>query len=120
MYGVYYPTSPLMLHHIMHIYKHMNTHENDNLLRHVVVLKKDKILKYWRTIPFLYAFAFILGSVSWQFDNKDFDNLIYYASLQLLATEKKYTTTKQEALGMIFAVQNSLVTIYFPTHLSST
>jgi hypothetical protein len=56
---VYYPTSPLMLHHILHINKHKNMYENDNLLRHVVVPMKDKFLKYWGTIAFLYVFAFI-------------------------------------------------------------
>jgi hypothetical protein len=59
MSGVHYPTSPLMLHHILHINKHKNMYENDNLLRHVVVPMKDKFLKYWGTIAFLYVFAFI-------------------------------------------------------------
>ena len=42
--GVYYPTSPLILHHIIEIAGHLNTHENDNLLRYVVVPMKDKYL----------------------------------------------------------------------------
>jgi hypothetical protein len=46
MSGVYYPTSPLMLHHILYINKHMNMYENDNFLRHIVVPMKDKFLKY--------------------------------------------------------------------------
>jgi hypothetical protein len=58
--GVYYPTSSLMLHHILDIAKHLNAYENDELLRNVVVPMKDKFLKYWRKIPLLYAFAFIL------------------------------------------------------------
>jgi hypothetical protein len=58
--GVYYPTSPLMLHQILKIARHLNTYENDELLRQAVVPMKDKFLKYWRQIPLLYAFAFIL------------------------------------------------------------
>ena len=40
--GVYYPTSPLILHHIIEIASHLNAYENDNLLRNVVVPMKDK------------------------------------------------------------------------------
>jgi hypothetical protein len=58
--SVYYPTSTLMLHHILRIARHLNAFENDILLRCVVVPMKDKFLKYWRDIPILYAVAFIL------------------------------------------------------------
>jgi hypothetical protein len=58
--GVYYPTSPLMLHHILKIARHLNAYENHELLRDAVVPMKSKFLKYWREIPILYAFAFIL------------------------------------------------------------
>jgi hypothetical protein len=58
--GVYYPTSSLMLHHVLEIAGHLNAYENDELLRPVVVPMKDKFLKYWRKIPMLYAFAFVL------------------------------------------------------------
>ena len=58
--GVYYPTSPLILHHIIEIASHLNAYENDNLLRNVVVPMKDKYLKYQREIPILYSIAFIL------------------------------------------------------------
>jgi hypothetical protein len=40
-----------------------------------------------------------------QKDDKNFDHPIYFASRQLIAAEKNYTTTEREALGMIFAVQ---------------
>jgi hypothetical protein len=59
--GVYYPTSPLMLHHILKIARQLNAFENDRLLREAIVPMKSKFLKYWRDIPILYAFAFILG-----------------------------------------------------------
>jgi hypothetical protein len=58
--GIYYPTSPLMLHHILKIARHLNAYENHELFRNVVVPMKTKFLKYWREIPILYAFAFIL------------------------------------------------------------
>ncbi|WVZ90950.1 hypothetical protein U9M48_037200 [Paspalum notatum var. saurae] len=58
--GVYYPTTPLMLHHILRIARHLNAYENDPLLRPAVVPMKDKFLKYWREIPILYVVAFIL------------------------------------------------------------
>lgn len=46
-----------------------------------------------------------LGCVLSQKDDKNLDHPIYYASRQLIAAEKNYTTTEREALGMIFAVQ---------------
>jgi hypothetical protein len=60
LFGVYYPTSPLIMHNILDIIQHLNQYENDALLRHVVAPMKSKFLKYWRDIPMLYAFAFIL------------------------------------------------------------
>jgi hypothetical protein len=57
---VYYPTSPLILHQILKIARHLNTYENDELLKQSIVPMKDKFLKYWRKVPLLYAFAFIL------------------------------------------------------------
>jgi hypothetical protein len=58
--GVYYPTSPLMLHHLILISKHLKAREKDKLLRPVVLPMQDVYLKYWRDIPMLYSFAFIL------------------------------------------------------------
>lgn len=58
--GVYYPTSPLMLHHMILICKHFKLYENDSLLRPVVNKMKDVYIKYWRDIPMLYSFAFVL------------------------------------------------------------
>jgi hypothetical protein len=46
--GVYYPTSPLMLHHILKIARHLNAYENHELLRDAVVPMKSMFLKYWR------------------------------------------------------------------------
>ncbi|WVZ97008.1 hypothetical protein U9M48_042575 [Paspalum notatum var. saurae] len=58
--GVYYPTSPLIMHHILQIANHLDAYENDPLLRTVVAPMKTKFLKYWRDIPLPYSFAFIL------------------------------------------------------------
>ncbi|WVZ49500.1 hypothetical protein U9M48_000856 [Paspalum notatum var. saurae] len=44
--GVYYPTAPLMVHHILRIARHLNAYENDPLLRCAVVPMKDKFLKF--------------------------------------------------------------------------
>ena len=49
-----------MLHHILKIGRHLNAFENDHLFREAVIPMKNKFLKYWREIPILYAFAFIL------------------------------------------------------------
>jgi hypothetical protein len=56
---VYYPTSPLILHHIMEIASHLHDYEHDSNLRNVVPMK-NKFLKYWKYVPLLYAFAFVL------------------------------------------------------------
>ena len=59
--GVYYPTSPLMLHYLVKIAIHLNKYVNDIHLRNVVQPMVDKYNKYWRDIPLLYSFAFILN-----------------------------------------------------------
>jgi hypothetical protein len=58
--GVYYLTSPLMMHAIIEIVDHLNQFENDDMLREVVVPMKTKFIKYWGNIPFLYSYTFIL------------------------------------------------------------
>jgi hypothetical protein len=62
--GVYYPTSPLVLHHVLEIAEHLNTFESDpdfeDDFRRIVAPMKEKFLQYWSNIPYLYAFAFIL------------------------------------------------------------
>ena len=58
--GVYYPTSPLVLHHILEIASHLHACEKDHNLRAIVYHMKLKFLKYWHDIPLLYSYAFIL------------------------------------------------------------
>jgi len=44
--GVYYPTSPLMLHHIIEIADHLHARETDPLLMSILTPIKLKFLKY--------------------------------------------------------------------------
>ncbi|XP_066384513.1 zinc finger BED domain-containing protein RICESLEEPER 2-like [Miscanthus floridulus] len=57
---VYYPTSPLILHHMLDIAHHLHESEKDQNLMAVVYPMKLKYLKYWENIPLLYSIAFIL------------------------------------------------------------
>ena len=58
--GVYYPTAPLMLHYLVKIAIHFKNYANDVHIGSVVQPMVDKYNKYWRKIPLLYSFAFIL------------------------------------------------------------
>ncbi|XP_039841151.1 zinc finger BED domain-containing protein RICESLEEPER 2-like [Panicum virgatum] len=58
--GVYYPTSPLMIHYLVKIDLHLKNYANNIHIRSVVQPMIDKYNKYWRDIPLLYSFAFIL------------------------------------------------------------
>ena len=42
--GTYYPTSLLILHHLIQIVSHLKNYENGRYFRHVVVPIKDKYL----------------------------------------------------------------------------
>ncbi|XP_066333309.1 zinc finger BED domain-containing protein RICESLEEPER 2-like [Miscanthus floridulus] len=58
--SVYYPTSPLILHHLLDIITHLHESSKDQNLFSIVYPMKLKYLKYWKDIPLLYSFAFIL------------------------------------------------------------
>jgi hypothetical protein len=58
--GVYYPTSPLVLHSILEIASRLKACERDVNLRPIVFLMQLKFLKYWSDIPMLHSYAFIL------------------------------------------------------------
>ena len=60
--GVFYPTSPLMLLHILDVAGRLHAKETDPLQMNIVIPMKLKFLKYCHTIPLLYSFAFILDS----------------------------------------------------------
>jgi hypothetical protein len=88
-----------MLHHILHINKHMNMYENDNLLRHIVVPMKDKFLKYWGTIPLLYAFAFILDPRA---KMRGFNNVLALMSQLTHSDYSGYLTSVRADLSDLF------------------
>jgi len=58
--GVYYPTSPLVLHHILEIASNLHAAERDHNFRNIVAPMKLKFFKYWEDIPVIYSYAFIL------------------------------------------------------------
>jgi hypothetical protein len=58
--GVYYPTAPLVLHHIFEFAEHLRKAENDPNFRHIAMPMKLKFFKYWETPPLLYSYDFIL------------------------------------------------------------
>ena len=51
----------------------------------------------------LDASDWCLGAILWQFDVSNRESPMYYASRQMSLAEKKYTTTKREALAVIYA-----------------
>ena len=98
--GVYYPTSPLVMHHILDIAGHLNNYENDMNLRNVVVPMKDKFLSYWADIPILYSFAFILDPRA---KVRGFTNVLQIMSQLIGKDYSAYLTTVRAALSDTFA-----------------
>jgi hypothetical protein len=62
--GVYYPTSTLVLHHILEIASHLHVVERDQNFRNIVAHIKLKFIKYWENVPLLYSYAFILDPIA--------------------------------------------------------
>ncbi|KAK0582662.1 hypothetical protein LWI29_028277 [Acer saccharum] len=58
--GVYYPTSSLIIHHIVEMFELLNNYREDEILGPVVVAMETKFKKYWSEIPFLYALGVII------------------------------------------------------------
>jgi hypothetical protein len=52
LFGVYYPTSLLVLHNIFEIASHLYAQETNALLMNIMTSMKLKILKYCQNIPF--------------------------------------------------------------------
>jgi hypothetical protein len=96
---VYYPTSPLIMHNILDIIQHLNQYENDTLLRHVVAPMKSKFLKYWRDIPMLYAFAFILDPRA---KLRGFSNILRILSGLSVTDYSLYFTCVKSELSTMF------------------
>ena len=51
----------------------------------------------------LDASGWCLGAILWQYDSKNRECPIYYASRQISQAETKYSTTEREALAVIYA-----------------
>ena len=58
--GVYYPTSPLVLHSLLEITTLFSSTKDDALFRPIVESMVRKFKKYWSEIPLLYCFGFVL------------------------------------------------------------
>jgi hypothetical protein len=100
--GIYYPTSALMLHHILKIARHLNAFENDALLRDAIVPIKTKYLKYWRKIHVLYFFAFVLDPGA---KMRGFNKLLMRLSGLINGTDySRYPTSIRSKLTKIFQI----------------
>ncbi|XP_072148536.1 zinc finger BED domain-containing protein RICESLEEPER 2-like [Setaria viridis] len=97
--GVYYPTSPLMLHHIIEIAGHLHGQDSDPLLRNIVVPMKLKFLKYWQNIPLLYSFAFILDPRA---KVRGFHNVLQLLSQTVGVDYSSYFTEVRTQLHKLF------------------
>ena len=60
LYCLVFTILQLMLHYLVKIAIHLNNYSNDIHLRNVIQPMIEKYNKYWRDIPLLYSFAFIL------------------------------------------------------------
>ena len=98
--GVYYPTSSLVLHHVLEIAGHLNANENDRDLRNVVVPMKDKFLAYCCDIPMLYSFTFILDLRA---KMRGFTNVLRLLSQLIGADYSCYLIEVRDELCDIFA-----------------
>ena len=86
----------------------------DKACEEAFLLLKKKLLSAHVLVPsnwnesfhvYVDASLITLGCVLSQKDTRNTEHPIYFASRQLIAVEKNYTTTECEALGMIFVVQ---------------
>ena len=102
--GVYYPTSPLIMHHILEIAGHLNTYENDINFRNVVVPMKSKFLAYWSEIPFLYSFAFILDPRA---KIRGFSNVLQIMGQLISGDYSAYLNEVRAALSDMYAKYES-------------
>jgi len=99
LFGVYYRTSPLMLHHMVLICKHFKCYENDALLRPMVTRMKDVYIKYWKDIPMLYSFAFVLDPRA---KLKGFNKLLRLLSKFLGVDYSSYLTEVRAQLNIMY------------------
>ena len=112
--GVYYPTSPLMLHHILDIAGHLHSKDTDPLIMNILTPMKLMFLKYWQNIPLLYSFAFILDPRA---KIRGFHNV-----LQLLAHTicTDYSTYFSEVRTELYKLFNKYETKFGAVRLKNT
>ena len=102
--GVYYPTSPLMMHAVIEIAAHLNRFENDSKLRPVIVPMKSKFQKYWENIPLVYSFAFILDPRA---KLTNFNNALHVLSDSLHLDYSSYSIEVKTQLSILYAKYES-------------
>jgi len=90
-----------MPHHILKIARHLNAYESHELLRPAVVSMKTKFLKYWREIPILYAFAFILDPRA---KMRGFNKVLQKLSVLNGTDYSRYPTSMRAKLTKMFQV----------------
>jgi hypothetical protein len=104
--GVYYPTAPLMVHHIVRIAIHLHKYQNDEHIRAVVQPMIDKYNKYWKQIPALYCIAFILDPRA---KIKGFNKVL--RKLQLI-TDADYSKKLLETRTLLFKLYHKYDDLY--------
>ena len=104
--GVYYPTAPLMVHHIVRIAIHLHKYQNDEHIRAVVQPMIDKYNKYWKQIHALYCIAFILDPRA---KIKGFNKVL--RKLQLI-TDADYSKKLLETRTLLFKLYHKYDDLY--------
>jgi hypothetical protein len=104
--GVYYPTAPLMVHHIVRIAIHLHKYQNDEHIRHVIQPMIDKYHKYWKQIPALYCIAFILDPRA---KIKGFNKVL--RKLHLI-TDADYSNKLMETRALLFKLYHKYDDLY--------
>ena len=98
--GVYYPTSPLIIHTIIDISMLFDEYRYDENLREVVQSMEIKFKKYWKPLPFLYCLATIL------------DPRLKIGGLEKILSGLT-DLLGEDYMSQIVDIQNSLVQIFF-------
>lgn len=97
--GVYYPTSHMIVHHILEIAQHLKEYENDPTLLVAIHHMKEKYLKYWKDIPLLYAIAFILDPRA---KMEGFSGVLSLLSLTVNISYDQYSLEVKDKLQEIY------------------
>jgi hypothetical protein len=97
--GVYYPTAPLVLHHILDIAEHLYKTERDQNFRMIAYPIKLKFLKYWEKIPLLYSYTFILDPRT---KMKGFFNVLELLAQHTRSTYSSYYVDVKDEMYKLF------------------